>query len=271
MKRLSCFLTVPVLAVVTSCVPSTPSSANEQAAEAPKPAEGDDAKWGNIKGQIVWGGGALPKPAVLDTSKEPKCAAGGPVQSEEWVVNSKNKGVRYVCIWLRPEEDGAKLPIHPDLEKVKVEKVEYDQPCCKFEPHALALRKGQVLVAKNSSEFAHNFDWTGLRPQQGNNTLIPPGGKIDIEMKPSEFPINIKCGIHPWMKGWIRVFDHPYFAVTDEDGKFEIKNAPAGKFRIVIWHETGWRNQETGKKGDPIEIKPGDNDMGTLEIKPRKE
>ena len=275
MKRFSCFLSVPVLALLSSCMPSSSSPANEPAPAAPKPvakpAEDGEAKWGNIKGQIVWGGGAIPEPVVLDTSKEAGCAASGPVHSEEWVINAKNKGVRYVCIWLRPAEDGVKMPIHPDLEKVKVEKVEYDQPCCKFEPHALALRKGQILVAKNSSKFAHNFDWAGLRPQQGNNTLIPSGTKVEIEMKPSEFPINVKCGIHPWMKGWIRVFDHPYFAVTDADGKFEIKNAPAGKFRIVIWHETGWRNQETRKQGDPIDIKPGDNDIGTLEIKPHKE
>ena len=257
-------------------MPSSPSAANEPAAEAlkpvSKPAEGGDAKWGTIKGRMVWGGGEIPKPVVLDTSKEPLCAADGPVHSEKWVINSKNKGVRYVFVWLRPEEDKGQLPVHPDLEKIKDTKVEIDQPCCKFEPHALALRKGQVLVAKNSSKFAHNFDWKGLLPQQGNNTLIPSGSKIEIEIKPSQYSINISCGIHPWMSGKIWVFDHPYFAVTDADGKFEIKNAPVGKFRIVAWHEEGgWRNQETKKAGDPIEIKPGENDLGTLEVKPLKE
>jgi hypothetical protein len=235
-------------------------------------AAGDDKQWGTIKGRIVWGGGDIPKPATLDTSKEPRCKTkdGGPITSDEWVINPKNKGVRYVCIWLRTEADNGKLPVHPDLEKAKDEKVEIDQPCCMFEPHGLAIRKGTVVVAKNSSGFPHNVDWTGLKPQQGNNTLIPAGGKMELNIKPSEYPINVKCGIHPWMKGWIRVFDHPYFAVTDADGNFEIKNAPVGKFRIVVWHETGWRNQDTGKKGDPIEIKPGVNDLGALEIKPRK-
>jgi len=59
-------------------------------------------------------------------------------------------------------------------------------------------------------------------------------------------PISYKCSIHPWMSGYVRVFEHPYYAVTDDDGKFEIKNAPVGKFRIVFWHESGLRGGRTG-------------------------
>ena len=65
-------------------------------------------------------------------------------------------------------------------------------------------------------------------------------------------PIPFKCDIHPWMKGYVRVFDHPYFAVTDEDGKFEIKNAPAGKWRIVYWHENGFHKGREGAVGFPV-------------------
>ena len=65
------------------------------------------------------------------------------------------------------------------------------------------------------------------------------------------------------MTGYVRVFDHPYFAVTDENGNFEIKNAPAGKFRIVYWHENGIRGGAKGRAGDVIEIKGP-----TTELKP---
>ena len=75
--------------------------------------------------------------------------------------------------------------------------------------------------------------------------------------------IPYRCTIHPWMNGWVRVFDHPYYAVTDEDGKFEIKNAPAGKFRIVFWHENGVKGGAKGRFGEPIEIKGP-----TMEMKP---
>jgi hypothetical protein len=281
MKRFAIFPAVAAFVALVSCIQNAPPRA---AADPPVDTPvgvlatggAGDQEWGTIKGRIVWGGDSIPEPAKLDTSKEPKCVAkdGGPITSEEWVVNPKNKGVRYVCIWLRTEDDKGKLPIHPDLANIadKDKEVVIDQPCCMFEPHGVAIRDGQILVAKNSSkDIAHNVDWKGLRPTQGANTLVPPGNKIELQIKPSEYQITISCGIHPWMKGWVRVFDHPYFAVTDADGNFEIKNAPAGKFRMVVWHETGYRNQETLKKGDPIEIKPGVNDVGSLEIKPRKQ
>ncbi len=63
------------------------------------------------------------------------------------------------------------------------------------------------------------------------------------------------------MKSWVRIFDHPYFALTDEDGKFEIKNAPAGKYNLVMWQGgVGWVNG--GKNGQTIEIPAG----GTVEV-----
>ncbi len=47
----------------------------------------------------------------------------------------------------------------------------------------------------------------------------------------------MKCNVHPWMKGYIAVFQHPYFAITGKDGTFELKNVPHGEFRIEAWHE----------------------------------
>ena len=51
-------------------------------------------------------------------------------------------------------------------------------------------------------------------------------------------PLKVSCAPHPWEGAWIRVFDHPYFTTTDAEGRFEIKSAPEGDHRIVIWHET---------------------------------
>ena len=62
-------------------------------------------------------------------------------------------------------------------------------------------------------------------------------------------PIQYKCTIHGWMTGYVRIFDHPYYAVTDANGNFEIKNAPVGKFRIVYWHENGVRGGEGPVRG----------------------
>lgn len=269
-----CLCLVALLAAAFGLACSRPLPAPAEAEEvAREAAPAGDPAWGTVKGRIVWGGGDLPAVKTLDVTKDADhCLEKGPIPSEEWVIDPKTKGVHWAFVWLAPEEGQGKLPIHPSLAEVKQKQVEMDQPCCKFEPHALGVRKGQVIVAKNSGKVVHNVDWKGIK-QKGGNLAAPPGGKVVIDnLSVSDYPVTVACGIHPWMKAWVRVFDHPYFTVTKPDGSFEIKDAPAGKCRLVVWHEgAGWRNQETRKAGDPIEIKPGGvTDLGELELKPSK-
>lgn len=235
-------------------------------------AQGDG--WGDIAGRVVWGGAQIPPQANINIGANPDAAAcqkNGPLKDEYWVVNEKNKGLKNTFIWLEPATKGEKLPVHPSLTKVEQKKVEVDQPTCTFIPHAVALREGQILVAKNSSAIAHNFKWTGnptVNP--GGNVLLPPGASKEIDdLKADRIAIAIECNIHPWMKGWVRVFDHPYFAVTDADGNFTIKSAPAGEYRMKVWHGSGgWLGGAAGKNGQPITIKTGGNTVGDLPYPP---
>src|SRR4051812_33903295 len=208
------------------------------------PAEG----WGTIKGQFVIDGGKAPPVVKLDINKDQDhCLAKGDITSEKYVVN-KNGGVRYVVVWIAPEKDGVAdhktLPdIHPNLADIKNKQLTVDQPCCKFEPHVIVMRKGQEFVGKNSSPISHAMQILGQNGVSENLSLTP-GGSLSIaasKWKPYYYPSEISCGIHPWMKAKLFVLGHPYFAVSDEDGKFEIKNVPAGKLRILMWHEgMGW-------------------------------
>jgi hypothetical protein len=230
----------------------------------------DPAGWADVKGQIVWGGNGLPEVKTLNVDKDQgHCLSRGPIPSEEWVINKDSKGVRWVVVWLAPENADQKLPVHPNLQAVPKAEVLVDQPCCKFEPHVVALRQGQVVAVKNSAPITHNVNWAGIR-NRGDNKILAPGAEVKIDdLKASPFPVQVQCNIHPWMKGWVRIFDHPYFAITDENGRFELKNAPAGKYRLVVWHEVGFHNGD--KTGVPIQIKPGAaNDLGKVEYKPPK-
>src|SRR5262249_47186344 len=157
------------------------------------------------------------------------------------IVNKKNMGIRNAFVWLQAPVKGQKLPVHPNLVKIDKQAVEVDQPCCMFIPHALGLRQGQDLKVKNSSPVAHSVKWTGF-VNDGGNQILPAGGFVLIDgLKPDRTAVKLECTIHPWMNGWVRVFDHPYFALTDENGKFQIKDAPAGQYRLVIHHEKlGW-------------------------------
>jgi hypothetical protein len=132
--------------------------------------------------------------------------------------------------------------------------VSFDQPCCAFEPHVLGVVDGQIVEVKNSAPFPHNVNVFGGAVNPKLNETVPPGKSLDIEgWKASTTPVPVQCVIHPWMKMYIRVFPHPYFAVTDAQGNWEIKDAPAGKWNLVVWHEgQGWG--PGGKAGTPVVI-----------------
>jgi hypothetical protein len=255
MKRLLSFIVVLTIVVFQT------AKASAQAVEG----------WGTIKGNITWGGKEVPPQVVLKLPANAaaadcvKAANGKLPPDEKWVVNKKNLGIRDTFVWLIPA-DKEPLPIHPDLKKIKEKQVEIDQPACCFIPHAVALREGQILLVKNSAPFQHNFKYNGAGKNAGN-VLIPPGGQLPIEVEACKLPFSFECSLHTWMNGWVGVFKHPYFAVTDADGSFEIKNAPAGKFRMVIWHgSAGYKDGADGRNGIPVEIRDGAvTNLGKLE------
>jgi hypothetical protein len=229
------------------------------------PAQG----WGEVQGKVTFAG-AVPKPEKIKVDQDEKhCLKDGPLFKETFIINPKNKGVKNVFVWLAAAPDGGPLPVHEKLKPVPKDVIVIDQPCCAFVPHAVAMREGQTLEARNSAPVPHNFKWSGHPLKNpGGNQIIPPGGKLEIkDLKTDRLPISVGCDIHKWMTGFVRVFDHPYFAVTDADGKFEIKNAPAGTWRLVAWQEgVGWVNAG-GKDGEPITINAGKDTSVKLQVK----
>lgn len=234
-------------------------------------------EWGTLKGQVVFQGKAPANPpANVDKDQKP-CLDKGPILKDELVVNAKNNGVRWVLVWLTDPKTSANPkfvpPIHPKL-KTPAKTVEVDQPCCAFEPRVMGLQIDQTLVVKNSATIPHNFKIDSIGGGPVSNPLIPAGGKADIDgFKPTTVPTQYGCSIHSWMRGYVAAFPHPYFAVTDKDGNFEIKNAPAGKFRLMVWQETaGWviiNPKNPRDRGKVVEIKAGETptDAGKIELK----
>src|SRR5262249_34937317 len=152
--------------------------------------------------------------AVNQHQDKKHCLSKGDLLREDWVVDPKNKGVRWTLLWLAPAETGGKLPIHPALEKAQLKPVVMDQPCCAFEPHVVAIREGQDLIAKNSATVTHNVRWTGNPLENpGGNVNVPKGGKLTIKLKAQKRNpiVLINCDIHKWMSAKVGVFKHPYF------------------------------------------------------------
>jgi len=227
---------------------------------------------GTLKGQVVYGEDKAPEPKEINVDKDQAhCLGKGKLYDQTWVVDKDSKGVRWVFIWLLDDKGNA-LPGGAAAAPEK--KVSIDQPRCLFEPRVVALRKGQVLEVNNSAEVAHNVNWAGGGVGQDNgNVILPSKAKHEIaNFKPTKSaPVLVSCNIHGWMKGYIRIFDHPYYAVTDKEGKFEIKGVPAGTWNVVVWHEgSGWGTGDSKGSKKQVTVK-GDTDLGKIAIVPAKD
>ncbi len=228
-----------------------------------------DEKYVTIKGTVKWNGEKAPDKEVINVkvNKETCCKA-GPLESSKIEVDPKNLGVANVMVWLRPDENDLKnsFPldqIHPDLVKPKSKEHVIDQPKCQFEPRVTLARAGDTLVVKNSAAIGHNVNYSS--DIESFNINLPAGAekKLDKPLEAQKSFISFACNMHVWMKGKVRVFDHPYYALTDKDGKFEIKDAPVGKWRVVYQHEDGYHKGREGSTGFPVNLK---GDKKTMEL-----
>ncbi len=215
--------------------------------------------FGTLKGTIVFTGAAPEQRVRIPEGQAPKdpkvCASEAPILSEYLIVNPENKGVANVLVYI-PKPSA----ISPEAEAaVEEAEVIFDQENCVFEPHVLAVRKGGQIRVTSSDPVAHNVN-VGLRNINFNQSLNP-GQEVTIEAQYEErAPGEVVCDIHPWMKAWWMVIDSPYFAITDENGEFEIANVPAGTQDVMVWHEA--TSFLGGARGRPVDIEPdGETDV----------
>ena len=245
---------------------STAEPKDEGAAAAP---EG----WGTIKGRVVYDGDP-PEPRVLveqgapeEKVRDASVCAKHTIYSEELVVDKETKGIKWAVVWVnRPPK------VHPDLEPVPSEPAELNQKGCVYIPHVLAIRQGQKLIIASEDPIAHNTNIQGFRNTPWNRVLPEATeGKQTLEgpqLVAESVPLSVACNIHPWMKAYIAVFRHPYFAVTNDKGEFVIEKVPAGKVNLVSWQESLGRGPG-GRKGIEVEVKPGETTEVTITFTPK--
>jgi hypothetical protein len=176
-------------------------------------------------------------------------------------VAASDGGLANVFVYLKEvPAGGATAP-----DKVPV----LDQTGCMYEPYVMGVVTNQKFKIKNSDPLMHNVHAT---PKVAGNKEFNIGQPVQGMETEKSFPnrevlVRFKCDVHPWMFAYIGVMDHPYFAVTDKDGKFKLPgNVPAGKYTLVAYHlKAGETTQE---------ITVGDADKKeanfTLEVKPQQ-
>ncbi len=199
-------------------------------------AQGD---YGTIKGRLVWGGSDVPPARTLiEKGRAPKdsevCARDGAIPNRELVVDPATKGVAYGFAYLvKPK--GVNAGAVKDL-LARSPKVVLDQRNCEFLPYVLAFHQDQTLVIKSSDPVNHNVRYAAFA-NAAFNQILAPKGEIEMKLVAERRPIVVACDIHPWMKAYLMVFDHAFFAVTGPGGQFEIKGVPAGEQNLVLWQE----------------------------------
>lgn len=186
----------------------------------------------DIKGSVKLDGKAPDMPeinmkAVAECSKQHK----DPVFEETVVAGDKGE-LANVIIALKPEDPsalGGEVPKEPAV---------LDQKGCQYVPHVLAMMVGQKMKIKNDDPFQHNVhSQASTNPPFNFGQPNKDDGK-DVEPPKAPETYKVKCDVHPWMGAWVAVFDHPFFAVSGEDGKFDIKGkVPEGEYTVVAWHE----------------------------------
>lgn len=197
------------------------------------------AKKGSIKGTVIYEGEAPPR-APLRRDTDPYCAK-TPTLDEDVVV-TKGK-LRDVLVRIKNGTMGKhETPKTP---------VTFDQKECTYLPRVAGVMAGQKLVVKNSDGTFHNVNGQ-IRGGKSlwNKPHEPNGADLSLDAKAAAGDvIDIVCNVHPWMHSYAVVQDHPFFAVTGEDGTFTIEGLAPGSYTLEAWHPTLGAKSMTVKIG----------------------
>jgi plastocyanin len=212
--------------------------------------------FGQIAGKVTLKGDPPDMPQIKAMAAVAQCQAlhKDPVYEDTVVVSDKNE-LANVIVFVKPAE-GKKLS-GPQKETPAV----LDQKGCMYTPHVLAVETGQPLLVKNSDPFLHNVHALCIDNAAFNFAEVNVSEKKVEPFKEVE-TFQIKCDVHPWMKAIVRVFDNPYFAVTDESGKYSIdtKGLADGTYTVQAWQEVYHDSQpqqvevKGGKAAKPVDF-----------------
>lgn len=182
---------------------------------------------GSLEGTVrLKGGAGKPKKLVVMTDR---AVCGREVPSEGLVTGKKGE-LKNAVVFLRGPVEGAK-----SFAGWK-RPFEIDQKGCLFQPRILLVPVGQPVMVKNSDGILHNFHTFSKKNRPLNRAQVGGGAPLQLTFDRSE-SIRYECDVHSWMKGWIVVADHPYYALTSEEGAVRLEDIPAGNYDLQVWHE----------------------------------
>lgn len=186
-----------------------------------------------ITGKVTFEGNPPEVPQIKAIADNPQCAAlhKNPVYDESVQVY-ENGEFANVIVFMQPDKPG-------DLRGPQITRpAVLDQKGCMYTPHVLAVQVHQPVEVKNSDPLLHNVHSLAI-DNAAFNLAEPQVMTRKLDPFTAVETFTIKCDVHPWMKAWVRVFDHPYFAVTNEAGKYTIdtRGLKDGPYALAFWQE----------------------------------
>jgi plastocyanin len=206
-----------------------------------------DTGTGNIVGKIVLTATPAPNP-VIRMGMDPNCLKlnAGKHVTADIVLRSDDGGLANAFVNV-----SGSFPQAPHGSST----VTLDQQGCMYHPRVLGAQVGDKLVIRNDDSALHNIH--SLSPEYSIDVSQPQTGMTyDVPLTTELIVLRLKCNVHPWMAGYVGIANSPYFAVSGDDGKFQISGVPAGKQTIQVWHEV------YGSKTASVDVKAG----GTAEV-----
>ena len=207
---------------------------------------------GNITGTVMYEGDAPARPE-LTANKDDHCIKTVKGTKSEALVVSKGKGIKNVVIYARVRGGKVTLPENNPV---------MDQKDCAYYPHVLVVPVGATVDLTSRDPVAHNVH-SHAQKNEAVNTLIPkPGVVVPHKIEKAE-EIKFTCDIHAWMTGYIVAVPSNFYTVTGgkddkgewlsadayeksaDTGKYTLENVPAGRARVVAWHEDLGRANKT--------------------------
>jgi plastocyanin len=209
----------------------TSSTSAEPSAPAATPAgqKVDTATAGDVKGVVSFEGTA-PKNEPIKMNADPVCVKENKDPQFQETYEVTDGKLENVFVYVK---DGLGNFVYD----MPTDSVKIDQKNCRYHPHVFGIRVGQVLEIVNSDPTLHNIHAMPKDNAEFNNGQPIQGMKMNHTFTKPEVMVPFKCDVHGWMNAYVGVVNHPYFAVTDKDGKFSLPNLPPGNYTIEAWHE----------------------------------
>lgn len=196
--------------------------------------------------------GEIPKPQMVDLSADPICEQPNGEKYETDFLLTNNQRLLNAFVYVKSGE-----PLNAYRFEAPESEAVLERKNCRFSPHVLGIRVGQSVSFANNDRTHHNTHPVPKMNQEWNATQVP-GTSFSKSFKRPEMFIPVKCNQHPWEKAYLSVLDHPFFAVSDAFGNYEIRGLPPGTYKLGVWHE---------KLGEQeIEIKVGAGENRTIDF-----